>query len=194
MIEKMNPSAMLSKKLIIDSLLDMLAIKPLSSISISEIAENANVDRRTFYRHFKSKEDVIRYHVNVVSKQYEEILLRYSAEDMYSFIKAIFESCVIIKESLQILYKQNLLDLYLAEFEIIFEKYQYKYLAPETKKIKNVDYFLSYEKGGVTNIVKKWICEGCIHSASKMGKIFEEMFSLMIEILQGKKRGYVASI
>jgi len=55
---KINPNALLSKEWIMESFFDMLAVKPLSSITISEIAENAKVDRRTFYRHFKTKEGV----------------------------------------------------------------------------------------------------------------------------------------
>ena len=177
--KKINPSAMLSKELIIESLLDMLAVKPLYSISISEIAENANVDRRTFYRHFKSKDDVISYCIHRVSKQYEEIILQYNINDTYSFAKAIFETLEIMKEILQILYKQNLLDLFLTNFEIIYEKYQYQYTAPEILKLENIDYIMPYWKGGFTNIVKKWIVDGCLYSPNKMGKIYEQIFSLM---------------
>ena len=72
-VKKINPSAMLSKKMIIEALLDMLAVKPLSSISISEISENDLVDRRTFYRHFKSKNDAIKYYIHDVLIQYEQI-------------------------------------------------------------------------------------------------------------------------
>ncbi|MCL2801372.1 MAG: TetR/AcrR family transcriptional regulator [Treponema sp.] len=180
--EKINPSAMLSKELIIESLLDMLAVKPLNSISISEIAENAKVDRRTFYRHFKSKNDVISYCIHRVSKQYEEIILQYNINDTYSFAKAIFETLENMKEILQILYKQNLLDLFLTDFEIIYEKYQYKYTAPEILNLENIDYIMTYWRGGFTNIVKKWIIDGCLYSPNKMGKIFNQMFSLMKEM------------
>ena len=180
--KKINQNAMLSKEWIIDSLFDMLAIKPLYSISISEIAENAKVDRRTFYRHFKSKDDVIRYCTHRVSKQYEEIILRCNLNDNYSFAKAIFETLLIMKEILQILYKQNLLDLFLADFEIVYEKYQYQYTEPEILKLENIDYIMAYLRGGFTNIVKKWIVGGCLYSPDKMGKIYEQMFSSIKEI------------
>ena len=83
-VKKMNPSAILSKKMIVEALFDMLAVKSLSAISISEIAENALVDRRTFYRHFKSKNDVIRYYIHDVLIQYEQIISTYNAKDTYS--------------------------------------------------------------------------------------------------------------
>ena len=174
-----NPNAMLSKEWIIESLFDMLAVKTLDSISVSEIAENANVDRRTFYRHFKSKDDVISYCIHRVSKQYEEIILKYNINDPYSFAKAIFETLETMKENLHILYKQNLLDLFLANFEIIYKKYSYQYMAPEIQKLENIDYIMTYWSGGFTNIVKKWIVDGCLYPPNKMGKIYEQMSSLM---------------
>ncbi|MCL2801538.1 MAG: TetR/AcrR family transcriptional regulator [Treponema sp.] len=177
--KKINPSAILSKEWIIESLLDMLAIKPLSSISISEIAENAKVDRRTFYRHFKSKNDVISFFIHNKSKQYEQIILRYNINDVYSFAKAIFETLELIKDTLQILYKQNLLDLFLTDFEIIYGKYQFKYIQPEIIKLENMDYIMTYQMGGFTYIVKKWIVEGCVYSPDKMAKIFEQMYLLI---------------
>ena len=177
--KKMNSNAMLSKECIIESLLDMLTIKPLDSISVSEIAENANVDRRTFYRHFKSKDDVISYCIHRVSKQYEEIILKYNINDTYSFAKAIFETLENMKEILQVLYKQNLLDLFLTNFETIYKKYSYQYTAPEILNLENIDYIMTYWRGGFTNIVKKWIVDGCLYPPNKMGKIYEQMFSIM---------------
>lgn len=173
-----NPSSILSKKLIFESFLDMLAVKPLSSISISEIAENANVDRRTFYRHFKSKNDVIRYYIRDVSKKYENKLFHYAPNYIYSNVRAIFETLLFMKETLLILHKQNLLDMFISEFNIILEKYQYKYAKSESLKLENVDYYAAYERGGLTEIVKKWISENCVHSPDKMGKLLEKYFSL----------------
>ena len=172
--KKMNPSAMISKEWIMESLFDMLAIKPLSSISISEIAENAKVDRRTFYRHFRTKNDVIKYYIREVIKKYEGLLLK-KINDGYTFVQTIFEVCLVMKDTLLILNKQNLLDLFLAEFEIIYEKYQHQYSKPEMLTIENVDYILTYERGGITNMIKKWIIEGCIISPENMSKIFERM-------------------
>jgi len=180
--EKGNPSALLSKESIIESFLDMLAVKPISSISISEIAENAKIDRRTFYRHFKSKNDVIKYYINKVSNQFEEKMLHYNFKDVYSNTKSIFEVLFIMKETLLILHKQNLLDMFLSEFKIIYEKYYYKYVNPEILKMDNIDYFMAHEIGGEAEIVKKWIIKGCTCSPDKMGKMFEEYISLIKEI------------
>ena len=179
--KKENPSTIISKEWIMESLFDMLSVKPLSSITISEIAENAKVDRRTFYRHFNTKDDVIKYYIHEVAKQYEEIISGKKINNGYSIFKTIFEVCLLMKETLQILYKQNLLDLFLVEFEILYEKYQYHYTKPETLSIEGVEYILAYERGGVTNMIKKWIIGGFTISPENMTKIFMQMFLLYKE-------------
>ena len=180
--KKENPSAILSKEWIIESFLDMLAVKPLSSISISEIAENAKVDRRTFYRHFKSKNEVMRYYIHDVAKQFEKIFLHNNINDIYLNAKTLYEVLLTMKETLLIVHKQNLLDMFISDFETIYEKYQYEIIhcqKPEILKLDNIDYYLAYERGGIINIVKKYIAENCINSPGKMGKIFENyVFSL----------------
>ena len=180
--KKINPTVIKSKELIIESFLDMLAIKPLSSISICEIAENATVDRRTFYRHFKSKDEIIRYYIHEVSKQLEEKLQHYNPKDIYYNIKALFEVYLVMKETLLILHKQKLLDIFISDFEIIYEKYQQKYakyLKPEILKQDNFDYYMAYERGAIMQVTKKWIMEGCTYSPDKMGKMLEEYFSII---------------
>ena len=99
-------------------------------------------------------------------------------------LKAIFETCLSMKEILQILYKQNLLDLYIVNFEIIYKNYQYKHIKPELLMMENIDYILSYDRGGVTNIVKKWITEGCIISPENMTEIIMQLFVLIKDTLK----------
>ncbi len=46
-----------------NALLELLADKPLDSISISELCEKARVGRASFYRNFESKEDILKTHL-----------------------------------------------------------------------------------------------------------------------------------
>ena len=60
MERSMNPSSRRSRRWITKALLELMMDKPYQKISITEIAEEADVVRRTFYRNFESKEDVIK--------------------------------------------------------------------------------------------------------------------------------------
>lgn len=56
-----NTTTPLMKACIMESLLLLLQEKSLEEISVKEIVEKAGVNRSTYYRHFESKLDVIRY-------------------------------------------------------------------------------------------------------------------------------------
>lgn len=48
--------------LILNSLIDLMHRKLLCDIFVKDIAQNANITRQTFYRHFKDKYDVINWY------------------------------------------------------------------------------------------------------------------------------------
>ena len=48
-----------SKKAIRDALFSILASKPINKITIKEISETAGINRKTFYTHYDSIEDII---------------------------------------------------------------------------------------------------------------------------------------
>ena len=48
-------------KFLSQSLVELMGEKPLAHITVSEICDNAMVRRATFYRHFKSKDELLSY-------------------------------------------------------------------------------------------------------------------------------------
>lgn len=56
-----NKTARLSQQLLSEAMFRLLAEKPFSSISVSELCREAEVSRQTFYSLFESKENVVTY-------------------------------------------------------------------------------------------------------------------------------------
>ena len=50
-----------TKDWIADSLLELLNHKSYHDITIGQVAANAHIGRRTFYRYFKTKDDIVTY-------------------------------------------------------------------------------------------------------------------------------------
>lgn len=57
---------------ITESLLDLLAVKPLSEISISELCENAGVGRASFYRNFQNKEAILKAYIGRIFHEWTD--------------------------------------------------------------------------------------------------------------------------
>jgi len=57
--EPIDPRVRRTKKLLQDSLRELLHEKPLNSISVQDIAERATVNRATFYAHFEDRQSLL---------------------------------------------------------------------------------------------------------------------------------------
>ena len=60
MEEKENRKIRYSKKVIRDSLMELMESKPILSVSIKDICELADISRSTFYSHYKDQYDLLR--------------------------------------------------------------------------------------------------------------------------------------
>ncbi|KRM96270.1 TetR family transcriptional regulator [Liquorilactobacillus aquaticus DSM 21051] len=78
----MNKTALRSKKRIMDVLLKKLATEKIEVVTISEIASDAGVSRKTFYRNFTGKLDIIKFYTQeIIAKYLEQV----SNKDIKSF-------------------------------------------------------------------------------------------------------------
>lgn len=65
-----NPTALQSQKWILQALLVLMQENDYDKISVSEICRKAELDRRTFYRNFDSKHDVLEQYIAQLSNEY----------------------------------------------------------------------------------------------------------------------------
>ena len=178
----MRPAEVQSKAWIVESLFDLLSVRPLHSIAISEITQNAELDRRTFYRHFKSKEDVIRYYIRKEAEQCAEALRQKALRknkrviDNFTIAQTFFAACNGIKEMLLILHKQNLLHLFFAELNILIPKYHYQFPIHEMLQVENGDFILAYNIGGLCNLLVKWLADDCKKTPDQLAEVVVQVF------------------
>lgn len=57
--KRISQTNVFAKECIVLALLKLIYIKPLSSITVSELCEKGGVSRMTFYRNYDSKEDIL---------------------------------------------------------------------------------------------------------------------------------------
>ena len=59
MAQRENQRIALTKKLLQEGLLRLLAVKPLDSISVTELCRESGINRATFYNHYSSPQDLL---------------------------------------------------------------------------------------------------------------------------------------
>ena len=69
-----NPAAIRSQELICKAVCKLMAQLPFGEITVTRICQEAQVGRKTFYRNFEQKEDVVELMIDRLRAEYEEEL------------------------------------------------------------------------------------------------------------------------
>jgi len=99
------------------ALLELMLEKDYAKISIGEIAKKAGVDRSSYYRHFKSKEDIISFFFDMVLKESLDGFTNLSSIDFTLYIHSIYMAFYNYKKEVLLIYHYNLLCRSLHGFE-----------------------------------------------------------------------------
>lgn len=117
--KQVNPAAIRSQKLISDALIRLMRKKHFSRITVTEICKEADIGRKTFYRNFEMKEDVIDFQLDALYEGYFTEISRKELENClhyhFSFLKSNMEY-------LTILYRNDLLPMLTAKFARLLPK------------------------------------------------------------------------
>lgn len=173
-----HPVAIQSQKWLVTALLELMKEKPYKKITIKEIAEKAGVNRSTFYRNFKTKEDLINHYLDDLTEEYIHRIINTDHIDM-SQVSKIFAQ--FWSENLEFIYllRENGLTYFLLEsFNIripyIHQSIQNKF--PYQISDESLEFSLAFNAGGMWNLLMKWIDGGFVESDTDFVKDFVTAF------------------
>lgn len=180
MSNKSNHSLSLqSKKWFSEALQNLMKHKKYSEITISELAQKAGLDRKTFYRNFETKDDIIRFYLDGTCRDYIHNLRREPRLTTYSVAKAYFTTCKKHADFLYLLDKNDLLPLLLIAFDSYLPMLHKMFENEDSKEnpVYESEYALSFFTGGFWNISIKWIRNGGKETPEEMAEIVENLMS-----------------
>lgn len=168
-----NKIAAQSKKWIIESLIELMNIKTFQEVTISELASHADLGRRTFYRNFTSKEDVIESHLNLMINEFITYLNTQEVLTSKICLLQIFTLCQKNKSFLLGLYHSNMLSYLLEKWNLhlpIIHQTMIDKLPnfPNQSDKTALEYTLAFNTGGVWNVVSKWVSSGMKESSKEL--------------------------
>jgi AcrR family transcriptional regulator len=173
---KKNPLAEQSKKWLIDALLQLMDEKAYQAITIKEITDRAMLSRRTFYRNFKTKEELLSAHFEIICEEYIAFLHQEADLLLPNITKAFFRFWLKHIDFLQILKKNNLLSLlletlnkFIPEVYNIFKGNLHEYASEDDLK-----YALAFSVGGYWNMLSLWLQDGATKSPNQLAKVIQD--------------------
>ena len=180
MNQSQNPSSIRSRKEITDALLKLMHEHPYQDISVKQIILETNLARRTFYRNYESKDDVLDSVITDKITEYAEEL----TASPKSPLDVIFRFCEKNKDFLMLLHKNSLLYLLLIKLNIMIPK-----LNQITDRSDSVfaqivgdlepDYLVAFNVGAIWNVIFKWVERGMTESADEIKETIAQYLSRM---------------
>ena len=176
MERSMNPSSRRSRRWITKALLELMMAKPYQKISITEIAEEADVVRRTFYRNFESKEDVIKTYIESIFKGFIKSVKEDETINKQDVAKDFFEYMNKHRVFLKLLHEHEMFDLILEVFEErIFDNDENDWAAKKEESEVFIKYTRSFFIAGLWYMLETWLKSGMLETPDELASIFETM-------------------
>ncbi len=173
-----HPNAERSKKMMTTALLELMKEKEYKSITIKEICEKAQVARRTFYRNFKTKEEILSLFTKKIMQEFINEMLTKSNENYRNMIEAYYSFWYKHIDVL-LLYNKNELD------DFIFNEYLNR--LPEVAFLYTPDISLyesqeestcalAFNSGGLWSLLTYWVLSGSKQTPNQLAEVLEKTF------------------
>lgn len=174
MVRSTHTLAIKSQKWILESLLDLMNRKSYDEITVTEICKNAQLDRRTFYRNFKDKDDVMEFYIATLQSEFLATLKYVKVRAIHSMAKAQFDFWKEHLEFLLALHKNNILMSLILKVTNEFIPTIYTEFHEQIPS--NFQYKSAFIIGGFCNILFHWLSTGAKESSDEIAKIVSELF------------------
>ena len=118
----MNNDNLSVKEYITDSLLSLISKTTLDKITVTDIIKKAGVSRVSFYRNFKSKENILEIYLTQITDNFLETSgINFKENDLKTYFTILFKHLYNYKDFSYNLYKSNCLYLVENQFKRIFQ-------------------------------------------------------------------------
>ena len=156
-----NPSAMRSQKELTDALITLMYDHPYNEITVKQILLESGLARKTFYRNFDSKDDVLKSLIRKILDEYFDMINNGKGD----VLTTIFGFADRNRELLLLLDRNDMLHivlLYLNEFSASVIKNQNKELNPFYRLFEGLDpsYLVALNNGAIWNVISFWVHNG----------------------------------
>ena len=165
-MRRKNTTSEMMMAYIAEALVVLMQHKPYTSITIGEITEKAGVNRSTYYRHFETKEAIIRFYLDAIMNEYLDKFKKKSGAVYKDYMSIMFDTFYSHKNALLAIHKAGL-SLQLSE--ILMKHFHFDEIelhAPLIQQFK-----ASYHIGGIYNNMLLWFSHDMKETPSEMTRI-----------------------
>ena len=156
-----------SKKKIAEAMLKVMKTYDYKEITVTQITQEARISRKTFYRHFSDKDEVLKH---LFDSLYQECLSSITGSGVHNYwdvVQCFFDFWEKHADTLNLMKRSNLLpQLFEESYDRSFEVFRSVRTADHYGD--KLPYILAYSIGGMNSMLIKWIEGGMSVSSSTL--------------------------
>lgn len=150
-----------SGRMIEEALFELMKEKSYTQITVSEIVKRADVSRRTFYRLYREKDEVLRCYFSKLCQNYcsESPVLK--CYDINQIAQEYFCFWHQYRDFLLLMHKSGMDEMLFYEISrVSVDVVKKRMEGSEHKDVSEIEYFASYSTGGFILLLQRWILSG----------------------------------
>lgn len=179
MSRKEDRRVRITKQVIRESLIELLQEYPISKISVKMICDVADINRSTFYAHYKNQNDLLdqiqQEVIKNIKNQISTTGFVQQAETVTPVIIKVLEYCkenrslfeAILSQNGDVHFQRKLMQL--VQEKTIDELRDDDRLDPRTTR-----YFELFMMSGILSMIRKWLEDGCVDTPSELAGLMTE--------------------
>ena len=174
--QKVDRRVRKTKRQLRAALTELMMEKSVGEITVREIAEVADVNRGTFYAHYRDVNDLLKQLEDNIFVRLEEISVSHSdgdpEESLYKYLVDMLTLCADSSDIYGALVCRNGdMEFQNKFFETLKDQYVHNYLMKScTADEKVINMYCSYFVSGMLSIVKDWINSGLRETPEEMAQ------------------------
>jgi AcrR family transcriptional regulator len=160
---------------------EKLRDRPLASVTVSQICEAANISRMTFYRHFKSKDEIVEANIRMIYQRFHEEVTLHARHGAYIKYENLLLACRYFERYADYI-------SYLVENDMVDRLYKIMIddeleMSLNSRNDPKNRYLTIAYASAVCSVLVSWVRDGMTQPA-------EEMAALLCDVFQTKLRRY----
>ena len=151
-----------SKKKFVGALLELMKVYPYTDITVTQLSQEAELSRKTFYRLFDDKDDILTLLFDGLYLECFTQIRQRNVKRYWELVQLYFDFWESRKEVLFLLSKSGLLS---RMFEYVYRHGEQVFVALRSADTANtffasLPYLLAYSIGGMHSMLMKWVESG----------------------------------
>jgi AcrR family transcriptional regulator len=167
--------AIQSQKWIAASLIHLLEAYSFSEITVTQICQEASLVRKTFYRNFDTKEDIIHY---ILDQLFETFRSKFNIEESasYEIFYHYYEFWAQEKQLLTFLHRDDLFYLLTKKYMEYADSVHMYFIKENIGAQTGLEpYVIHFIAGGMVSILEHWLELGFNESINNLTKLTETL-------------------